>query len=50
MSIGHKHRHTGRSFGGLIFRVFAQNGTAGSKNQGSSTGPMGRGILAGRRK
>ena len=47
MSIGHKHRHTGRGLGGLIVPFFAQNGTAGSKNQGSSTGHMGRGMMGG---
>jgi hypothetical protein len=34
--------------GGLIVPVFAQNGTAGSENQGTSTGHMGRGMMAGR--
>lgn len=34
--------------GGLIVPVFAQNGTAGSERQVTSTGHMWRGMMAGR--
>src|SRR5215204_5819683 len=48
MSIGHKHRPLGAAgLGGLIVPVFAQNGTAGSEDQGTSTGHMGRGMMGG---
>ncbi len=33
--------------GGLIVPAFAQNGTAGSGNQGMSMGHMGRGMMSG---
>ena len=47
MSIGHKHRPTGRRPRRSIVPVFAQNGTAGSEDQGTSTGHMGRGMMGG---
>ena len=47
MSIGHKHRHAGRRPRRSYRSRFAQNGTAGSEDQGASTGHMGRGMMGG---
>ncbi len=47
MSTGHKHRHTGRRPRRSYRSLFAQNGTAGSEDQGTSTGHMGRGMMGG---
>lgn len=47
MSTGHKHRHTGRRPRRCYRFLFAQNGTASSKDQGTSTGHMGRGTIGG---
>jgi hypothetical protein len=49
MSIGHKLSIAilAAALGGLIIPAFAQNGTAGSGDQGMSMGHMGRGMMGG---
>lgn len=49
MTIGHKLSIAilATALGGLIVPAFAQNGTAGSGDQGMSMGHMGRGMMGG---